>query len=189
MTMTKHTNHFIYALIPDILKVFLAIAIAGTLISIIGARITKMEVTLNEKKAMTIALQKRSETTVALRNAFAVIGDSDRRIADAFPATENVLDFVTATETLGNQNSMQQTIRFDAPGQPIVETESITIIPVKYTITANGTITTLANYARQFEELSYFVGIRSITISTGSQKGWEDSSTITIQGTLYTKKI
>lgn len=176
------------AIIPHILKAVIAIGIAAMIVSIFSERITKIGQTLSEKKVMTLALQERSETVATLRNTFATIGNSDQRIQDAFLTTDNVLEFVTAVEAIGNQNSMQQSIKFATPELPLVETPFITVIPVGYTITTSGTVTTLANYLRQFEALSYFAGIKSITLSTGSSKGWEDSSSITIQGTLYTKK-
>lgn len=176
-----------YAILPHILKAVIAIGIAIAIISIASERITKIEVTLNEKKAMALALQHRSETTTLLRNIFATIGDSDKKILNSFPTTDNVLEFVTAVETIGNQNSMQQSLRFGTPESPISTTPAVTIVPVGYTVTTNGTIMTLANYIRQFQELSYFASIRSMTIATGAAKGWEDNSTITIQGTLYTK--
>lgn len=181
-------KQLLYAMMPHILKAVIAIGVAVMIVSIFSERITKIGLTLSEKRVMTLALQKRSETVATLRDTFAAIGNSDQRIRDAFLTTDNVLEFVTAVETIGNQNSMQQSLKFGVPEPPLVETSTIIIIPVSYTITANGTITTLSNYMHQFEALSYFAGIRSITISTGSPKGWEDTSTITIQGTLYTKK-
>lgn len=181
-------KQLLYAIIPHILKAVIAIGIAIILISLFTTRITKIEVTLREKKVMTLALQQRSETISTLRNTFATIGDSDKKILDAFLTTDNVLEFVTAVETIGNQNSMQQSLKFATPELPLIETPVVTVIPVGYIATTNGTVTTLSNYLRQFETLSYFAGIKSITIATGSPKGWEDSSSITMQGTLYTKK-
>lgn len=181
-------KQLIYAIIPHILKAVIAIGIALVIVSFFGARITTIEVTLKERKAMTFALRQRSETTATLRNMFGIIGESDGKIRDAFPITDNVLEFVTAVETLAGQNTMQQSLKFAAPDLPISETASLTVIPVGYTMTTNGTVATLANYLRQFEALPYFAGVHAMTLSTASPKGWDDNSSITIQGTLYTQK-
>lgn len=184
----KTDRQLINAIIPHILRAVVVIGMATMITFTVGKAITKISTTLNEKKVMTFAMQKRSETTQELQTAFATIGESEKKIRDAFPITENVLEFVIATEAIGNQNSMPQTIRFSPPGTAIVETPSLTIIPLTYTITTSGTATTLLNYLRQFESLSYFAGIRSITVTTGAPQGWNGASTMTIQGTLYTKK-
>ena len=181
-------KRLIYAVMPQLLKVIIAIFITIGIVAIVSKHIATIGSTLNEKKALTIALQQRNETTTTIRNTFATIQDSDKRIINAFPATDNVLDFVAATEALGTQNSMQQSLRFADPRPPFAEIKALTVIPIGYTITTSGTITTLSRYLQQFEVLPYFAGIQSITIATASAKGWEDSSSITLQGTLYTKK-
>lgn len=181
-------KQLIYAIAPHILKALIAAGLTIAIVSFFSTRITTMGVTLNEKKVMTLILQNRNESTAALRNTFENIGESDKKIRDAFLATDNVLEFVSAVETLGTQSFLRQTLRFSTPELPIAETAAITIIPVGYAITANGTAATLERYLQQFETMSYFAGIRSITLSTGSPKGWEDESAITLQGTLYTKR-
>ena len=67
--------------------------------------------------------------------------------------------------------------------------EDIKDIQVKtdFNIALTGTVVTLGNYLRQFEQLPYLAKITSIMVSAPAGRGWEDASTFSIIGTLYVK--
>ena len=181
-------RQLLFAFVKHAIKAIIAIILCVIAITIISNRITKISTSLQEKKIMALILEKRSITATTLRDHFNTIGDNDKKIRDAFLSTDNVLEFVNAIETAATQHSMQQTIKFGTPGEAILETEDLTILPISFSITANGTITTVTQYLKQVEMLPYFAEITSLTLATASPQGWTDASSITIQGILYVKK-
>lgn len=178
-------RQLILILLRHIAKAVIAAAVAIVVVTFFGTKIKTISNALQEQKLLTMVLEQRNATAATLREDFKQIGSNDQKIREAFLSTNDVLDFVGSLETIAAQNSMQETIKFGTPEPATTPANEFTVVPIGYTINANGTEATLVNYLKQLESLPYFAGITSITIASGSTVGWNDRSTITLQGKIY----
>lgn len=181
-------HQFISELLRRIVGAALIAVIAATIVTLLTDRIRKIATGLREQKILTLVLEQRNATAATLREQFTQIGTNDEAIKAAFLSTDNVLDFVNALETVALQNSMQSMIKFGTPGTATVGAGEFAVVPISYTITANGTVTTLLNYLKQAEALPYFAEVTSLSVSSGAIKGWDDASNILLQGIIHVRQ-
>lgn len=166
----------------NLFKAVLSTIIAILVVLFLSGQISKVSGSIVENKKTSFILQNRTEVVSDLRNDLKLIGEKDKKIEEATLSTDNILEFVAVLESLASQNSLQQSLRFSTP-VPVANTEGISSID--YYLTLNGNILTLLNYLKNFEKLPYITGISAINFQTLTDKGWEDNSSVSIQGKLY----
>lgn len=170
-----------------LMKAVVAAFIAILIVVFISSQIVKIGDTIQKKRTLSYILEKKSETIDNLRQSFNKIGDGDKRVKDALPTADNILDFVAALESLAASTSLQQSTHFGTPVPTAITSGNISVSSIDYGTTLNGNISTLINYLKGHEKLPYFSGISSITLNTASDKGWEGDSSVTIQAKIYTR--
>ena len=153
----------------------MAAVVAAIIVVFSGQQIVKISNSLAEQRATAFILEKRSETITQLKEDFKLVGDADKKIENAFPPADNVLEFVAALETLANQNGVSQGLSFSAPVEGSVD----------YTIAIGGHIFILINYLKNFEKIPYFSAISSVSLNAPG--GWEGNSTISLKAKVYTR--
>lgn len=171
----------------NLLRAGIAVAIAAIIVFIASQQISKISNSIQQKKTLSYILEKRTETISALKNDFEAVGEADKRIETALPATDNILDFVATLESLAAETSVQQSLKFGNPVPAGLGSGNLNISTIDYNLTLTGNVLILINYLKKFETLPYFSGISSISIASRTDKGWEGDSTIGITAKLYTK--
>ncbi|MEK7149896.1 MAG: hypothetical protein AAB757_02920 [Patescibacteria group bacterium] len=170
-----------------LVKAALAAVIASVIIFIISGQISKIGNSLSEKRKLSLILQKRSETTEKIRENFKIIGDNEQKIKNSLPRTDNILDFIAALESLASKNAVQQSYRFGVP-TVFINQNNLNVASIDYNLNLTGNIVILINYLKDFENLPYFTGISSISVSSPPDRGWEANSSISIQAKLYARQ-
>ena len=166
---------------------FLAIILAAALAFFIGKEIVKISDSLSQKERLSKILALRIENIQQLKNSLALLGDNDQKIKNVYPPADNILDFVSALESLAKQNSLRQNLRF-GDFMPMEETGGIAIAKTDYNINLNGTIITLKNYLQQMEKIPFVAKIGATNLLAAPPNGWNGDSTITINGSLYAQQ-
>lgn len=162
-----------------------ATAIAAVfLVLFLSGQISKISESIVKNKRTTFLLEKRTETLSELRNNLKIIGDNEKKIEEAMPPVDNILDFVAALEAVASENSLQQSLKFGTP----VQVTAGQIYSIDYYVTLNGNVVTLLNYLKRFEQLPYVTGISRINLQASTPRGWEDDSSVSIQGKLYVRQ-
>jgi hypothetical protein len=128
------------------------------------------------------------ENIQQLKNSLALLGENDKKIIAIYPPTDNILNFVSATESIAKQTSLKQALRF-GDFAPIADSNVIIINKIDYNINLNGTITTLKAYLEQMEKISFVAKIGSVNLLAAPPNGWNGDSTITINGSLYAQQV
>jgi acetolactate synthase small subunit len=157
-------------------------------ISIFASRaILKISNSLQEKTRLSKMLTMRVENIQQLKKSLALLGENDKKIIAIYPPTDDILDFVSATESIAKQNSLKQTLRF-GDFMSAADTGIVSISRTDYTINLNGTITTLKAYLEQLEKIQFVAKIGSVNLLAAPPNGWNGDSTITINGSLYAQQ-
>jgi len=166
----------------SLIQAFIAVLVAVVITSIIGNKIRQDSDAMRQKAALTHLLENRSAAAAGLKEKLAPLGDIDAQIESAFPTTDNVLDFVSAMESLAQSAKITQTLHFEAP-TPFDSDEALSLSAMDYNATLTGEINPLINYLKGFENLPFFTQISSISITSGS--GWQAETTIHLVAKLY----
>lgn len=174
-------------IIKKLSRALVALVIAVLIVVFLSGQIDKIGSGIQKKRTLSYILEKRTETIDNLRLSFTKVGDVDKRIKDALPTADNILDFVAALESLAASTSLQQSTRFGSPVPTAISSGGITLSAIDYSTTLNGNVATLTNYLKGFEKLPYFSSITAISINAGSSKGWDGDSTVSIQAKVYTR--
>lgn len=152
-----------------------------------GKTILKISDSLQQKERLSKILAMRVENIQQLKNSLALLGENDKKIIALYPSTDDILDFVSATESIAKQTSLKQTLHF-SDFTPIAEDSGIAINKTDYTINLGGTITTLKAYLEQMEKTPFVTKIGGVNLLAAPPNGWNGDSSITINGSLYAQQ-
>lgn len=160
--------------------------IAVFAVSFLGGQIQHITTSIIQNHKLVNTLEKRTELFSILKRDTEIIGTSDTLMSNAFVPSDNILDFVSALESLATKNSLTQNFHFDTPTpSPIPAPFPLSTITYSNTLPTN--ILTLSNYLKDFERLPYFTKIDSLVISSQDKGGLRASGTASFHATLYTK--
>lgn len=171
----------------QIAKGVVAMVIAGLIISVFSNKISAIQKSLTTKRQLSYLLESQVRTVEDLRVAVKLLGDNDKKIERSLPPSEDILDFVAIIESLANQNSLQQTLKFETPTPYLEPASGLNLQKIDYTITINGNVFTLINYLKGFEKLPYMTRAKAVGITSTIDKGWEKEATVNISAEVYTK--
>jgi Tfp pilus assembly protein PilO len=179
-------KQLLYKILTNLAMVFGVLIVALIGIGIFSGQISKISDSVYEKQKIALLLSRRNENLTMLKGNLARVGTADVQIENAFPTTDNILEFVSAMETLANQYGVRQTLRF-GNATPLPEfAESFPLSTLDYSLTLNGNIGLLISYLEDFEKLPFITAIQSMSINAGSN-GWVNESQISIAAKLYIK--
>ena len=170
----------------DLAIMITVIVIASFVVASFSKHIIMIGNALIEKKKLSLVLEKRGELLAGLKHDFAIVGEGDQHIKEAFPPSDDILSFITILDNLASQTAIEQTYSFGVPIPAPGVGNAIPLLTLDYSITAKGNINTFIGYLKGFEKLPYFSGISSVMISGSGDRGWEDNIQATMQARVYT---
>lgn len=185
---TNQLRNILFELIRP--AVFIVLTIVA--ISFIAGRINRISEMVKERRTLYAVLQQRTETVDKIRADFANISNASiSRMENAFPAADNINDFIVAMESLATASGVKQILNVGTPaafkrygeGKNMLAVSSIT-----FSATMTGTVSQLLRYFRDFEALPYLASISQLTV-TSPVSGWEGVNSVSVSGILYTKEI
>ncbi len=180
-------KQFIRSIVVNLVKVAVILILAGLVIGVFSKLIHRISSSIYEKEGLALLLEKRSENLIKIKSELDKIGNPEQTIENAFPNSDNVLEFVSSMESLAATYSIKQTLRFgNSVPAPELATADLNFLVIDYNLTLAGNINILINYLKDFEQLPYFTAINSFTITSGTD--WFNESQIGIQAKLYLKK-
>lgn len=156
--------------------------------SLFGGKITQIGSALVTTKRNSVVLTRRSEMLNKIEKDISIVGDNAGKINQAYVPVDNILDFVSVVENLAAQSSTQYNVVFGNPVVYAAKGNGENIYSIGYTLTMSGTVYTLSSFLSQFNELPFFADVDSVSVSGSADKGWEGSSSITIQGKVYARQ-
>lgn len=187
---TKKQLQLIIPLAKRFLKALIAVIIAISAIWFLSGQISKAGNVILEKKKLSLILSKRNEITLKLTEDFQVVGSNDKKIADALPPADSILEFISTLDGIAQRNGFNQTLRFGTPVLFSSDAGKILLSTIDYSITMDGAaVTNFTKYLEEFERMPYFSGISNVIFNSPGGRGWDDNSTILMQAKLYTKWI
>lgn len=150
--------------------------------------IKKINLTMQENKKAGYLLENRERINENIQKNFSSVDPNyEKKISAALPSIYNVLPFVEALESLAKKNSLQQTINFGQPLPADGIPGPLSLVSLDFNISlTGGNIETFTAYLKDFEKLSYFTTINSISLTSAS--GWQDNSSISLSGRLYAQQ-
>jgi Tfp pilus assembly protein PilO len=183
------TKKKLLALIGTDASVALGAMLCATVaVWLVGGAITFTADTVVEQKKLSATLEMRSGIIAQLMQDAARSRGAQERVDAALLPANNVLEFVGAVESMALKDNVTASLRFDTPSElgETVGTPPRHIVQVPFTISVQANIFTFLQYVKDVESLPYFTRIESISI-TGAEGGWQNTSNISIRGTLYTR--
>lgn len=167
-------------------RILASVIVASIIITACVGQINKINASIIEKNKLARILDQKSETLRELEQNLAVIGTNDKKILEALPPSNNILDFIAVLENLAARTSVRQTMRFGTPvAVTPAEAKGVGIARIDYTMAISGNVHTLFNYMKNFEHLPYFTRINSFSVQSGNELGWEGESTISISASVF----
>lgn len=163
-----------------------AILIAITASYFLAREIIKISDAVIQNRRLATTLEKRTEIFSTLARNTHIIGTNDMLIDNAFIPSDNILEFISALESLALKNGVTQSFRFENPIPAAIST-SFPLSTIGYSNNLSINVSNLTNYLKDFEGLPYFTKINSLTITSGDATGWRGASNVLIGATLYTK--
>lgn len=170
------------------------VIIASTFIYILGGQIAKIGQTAKENRTAVTILGQKSQVTTDIKNYFALIGDGDKKVEEAFVKAENIMEFITKLEKTAKANDLEQNLKFGSPVPMPEQTEEnktaemLKLMKVDYDIGLKGKIAYFNRYLKEFEKLPYFSSITAITINSAPTTGWEKEAVISVKAQLYLRQ-
>lgn len=164
-----------------------AVIIAVTICYFAGHEIARISGGLQEKENLSKLLALRIENIRRLKNSLALMGENDKKIIAVYPSTDDILDYVGALESIAKVTSLKQHLSF-GDFLPVTAAGGISIFRTDYSITLNGTVTTLKSYLEQLEKVSFITKIGAVNLLASPPNGWNGDSSVTINGSLYAQQ-
>lgn len=180
-------NKFTFKILIKITIILIIIIISTAASYFLSKQISKINLSMAEKKEMDYLISNREEVNNQIKTDFLEVdANYQTKINDSLPSVYNVLSFVDAMESLAKKNSLKQTLSFNQPTPVTDITGPINLMQVNFNLTIEETnINNFINYLQDFEQLPYFASINSISYVGVNTKGWEDNSSINISGSFY----
>jgi Tfp pilus assembly protein PilO len=168
-----------------------SVVLALILIWFISGQISSSvdKVVANNELNATLGLQNNE--VAQLRGQYLHVADNENLIRAALLPSDNVLEFVTALESIASKDGVTQSIHFDVPkatGETISD-PSANLEQIAFTLTVQGNIFTFIRFLSDIERLPYFMKIEGMAINATATGGWQNTSNVVLHGTLYTQNI
>ena len=181
------TNKNLFRLaINNILIAGVAIVITICILWFLSGQIVTTSDTILKNRQAASNFGERTSMLFSLRQDAALVGQNDVAIDNALMDSDNILQFVDALTAIATKYKVVQTFAFDSPTSPSVSTP-IQLYAINYNTKITSNLSTLENYLSDFEKLPYFTQVNGITITSQDKSGWDGSSFVNLNATLFTK--
>lgn len=165
-----------------------AVGIASIAVFFLAREIEEISGVIAQSRRVAAELESRTELFASLKRDDEFIGTNDTLIEHAFVPSDNILEFVSALESLTLKNSTAQNFRFDSPAKEQSLASSFPLASISYTNTLAANSYTLSNYLKDFERLPYFTKIDSLSVSSQDPAGLRGASSASFHATLYARE-
>lgn len=152
----------------------------------LSTQISKISTQAAKDRNFIATLNERTARQTALKQEIEMIGTNDTAIRDAFPPSNNILELITALESIALRNGIKQApLHFSSPA-PLSTVGTFTSETIRYENTLSVNIGTFIKYLKDFEKLPYFTKINALSISSGSD-GWHTGATVSFSASIATE--
>ena len=165
------------------------ILVAAILTSLLGSWIRAAADEVVEHKQLNATLEMHNQVIIKLSQEYKQVRGNESRIRAALLPSSNILEFIGALESIALKDNITESVHFDTPrevpltiGEPPVSLEQIA-----FTLPLQGNIFTFLEYLKDFERLPYFTKVEGISISATPQGGLQNTSNISLRGSIYTR--
>jgi hypothetical protein len=181
-------RHLISFIIKSILIAGGVALLAMFSIVYVHGHIKRITHSIVEQKRLSAILEVRNQQFTQEKTNLGYVEERIDKISHALLPANNILEFVDALESIAAKNNLASTVRFDSPvattktfGDPVK-----TIYSVNFSLSLQANIFSLQSYTHDLEHLPYFAKIESLSFDSQGTGGWNNTSTVSIKGTLYT---
>jgi hypothetical protein len=180
-------NKFALKIINKIIVIFVMITITTGAVYFLIQQIKKINTSITEKKKMDYFISNREQINNRIKDNLATTNPNYQEIiSESIPSVYNILALVDSLENLSKKYSFKQTINFNQPIPASEISGPITLMLINFNITLDDVgINNFNDYLKDFEKLPYFISINSINYIANNSNGWQESSSININGSLY----
>ena len=186
LTIMFTTKNLFILTLRHILIAGSAVLIAGFVTFFISTKIEGITKTVIKNRQLASTLEKRTDLFATLKEDTETVGTNDVLIEKAFPSSDNILEFISALESLASKNGVAQSFHFNTPS-PSAIPAPFTLSTVSYSNSLSGSFPALINYLKNFERLPYFTKIDTVNLSSGDRAGWGQTASLSFSATLQTK--
>lgn len=165
---------------------FSAVVVSLIATSILSQQITRLSNDTQKNRLLASTLEKRTELFTTIRRDSEIIGTDDTLIEQAFIPSDNILDFVSALESISLKNGTLQAFHFDNP-TPGTVSAPFPLATITYSNSLSGNLAAFSNYLKDFERLHYFTKIESLSISAQDKSGWRGAGMMSYRASIQTK--
>jgi hypothetical protein len=180
-------NKFTLKIINKIIIILIMIAVTTGTVYFLIQQIKKINTSITEKKKMDYFISNREQINNRIKDNLADTNPAYQDIiSESIPSVYNILALVDSLENLSKKYSFKQTLNFNQPVPASEISGPITLMLINFNITLDEVgVDSFNEYLKDFERLPYFISINSINYIGNSSNGWQDSSSININGSLY----
>src|SRR5690349_18709550 len=107
----------IRSILIELIRPTIAVIFAVFAVALTSSGINSTVQDIKQKRTIYATLERRVETVGQLQKDLDSVGATDAisKMQDAFPPSDNIIGFVTATESLASKTSVNQTLNFGTP--------------------------------------------------------------------------
>ncbi len=139
-----------------------------------------------QNRKLAQALAERTALLSQLKRDTEIVGNNTQTITHAFPPSDNVIEFISALESIALKNGISQSFRFSSP-TPANIASPIPLYLVSYQNTLTVNLPTFIQYLKDLENLPFFTTIDGFNITSQSAQGLQGLTAASITATLYTR--
>jgi len=163
--------------------------LAALLVGFFSAQISKTVDTVVQHRELAATLKLRSDVASTLSAEYTRIRGNEVRIKEALVPADDILEFVSALESLAQKNSITHAVNFGTPNAlPLtIGDPAVPLFEIPFTLSLRGNTFAFTQYLKDFEQLPYFAKINGFSIASTESQGWLNASNISVRGTLYAR--
>jgi Tfp pilus assembly protein PilO len=180
------TKNLLLLILRHLLIALLVICACSIAILFLSRTIEKISSSVVQNRKLASALAERTALLSQLKHDAEIVGSNTDTITHAFPPSDNVIEFISALESIALKNGVSQTFRFSSP-IPANLASPVPLSTVNYQNTLTVNFPTFIQYIKDLENLPFFTTVDGITITSQSPQGLQGVTTAAINATLYTR--
>jgi uncharacterized protein YpmS len=169
-----------------VLIAFSVILLCFICVIILSREIEEIADSVTKNRKLASALEERTALLTQLSRDAQTIGTNESLIVRAFVPSDNVIEFISALESMALKNGVSQTFKFNSPS-PSTIASPFPLSTISYSNTLTINLPTLIQYMKDLENLPFFTKVESLHITSQSDQGLQGATSASFNATLYTK--
>ncbi len=155
-------------------------------IILISEEIEKVADSVAKNRKLASSLEQRTTLLTQLTKDASLIGNNQTIINHAFVPSDNIIEFISALESIALKNGITQTFRFSSPVSAAIPAPfPLNTISYQNTLTTN--LPTFIQYLKDLENLPFFTKVDNIAIRAESAEGLAGVTSSVFNATIYTQ--